>query len=163
MKKWTIPAAPTPIIPAAPLSPEPPLDPPPRRRAVNTQPPPPSESVEQQQLFLWAQWQEGRHPELHLLHHIPNEGKRSKATGGRLVAEGLRSGVPDLCLPVARGAYHGLYIELKALNGRVSKPQQAWLDALNAQGYRAEVCYGWDAAAKVIMEYMNIKGGLHGG
>ncbi|RGX53202.1 VRR-NUC domain-containing protein [Anaerotruncus sp. AF02-27] len=121
----------------------------------------PTESEEQQQLFLWAQWMEGQHPELALLHHIPNEGKRSKATGGRLVAEGLRKGVPDICLPVPNAIYHGLYIELKRINGRASEDQKRWISALNNQGYRAAICFGWDEAAKVIMSYLNIKGGPH--
>ena len=143
--------------------PEPPLDPPPRRRPKAASPtmPIPTESEEQQQLFLWAQWMEGQHPELALLHHIPNEGKRSKATGGRLVAEGLRKGVPDICLPVPNAIYHGLYIELKRINGRASEDQKRWISALNNQGYRAAICFGWDEAAKVIMSYLNIKGGPH--
>ena len=75
--------------------------------------PVPSESVEQQRLFQWARMASGGRPELKMLYHIPNEGKRSRATGARLVAEGLKRGVPDICLPVARGGCHGLYIELK--------------------------------------------------
>lgn len=75
--------------------------------------PVPTESQEQQRLFQWARMESGRFPELELLYHIPNEGKRSRATGRRMVAEGLKKGVPDICLPVARGGSHGLYIELK--------------------------------------------------
>lgn len=70
-------------------------------------------------------------------------------------AEGLRRGVPDICLPVARGGYHGLYIELKRLHGgRVSPEQLEWIDALNQQGYCACVCKGWEAAAAEIGKYL---------
>ena len=87
----------------------------PQRAADAT--PVPSESVEQQRLFLWARMQSGKYPCLTLMYHIPNEGKRSRATGGRLRAEGLKAGVPDICLPVACGGCHGLYIELKRQHG----------------------------------------------
>ena len=92
----------------------------------------PTESEEQQALFRWAAYESGAHPELALLYHIPNEGKRSLVAGAKLRAEGLKRGVPDICLPVPRGKWHGLYIELKRLRGgRVSDEQQRWLDALN--------------------------------
>ena len=53
-----------------------------------------SESEEQQALFRWAQFVAGRYPELKMMYHIPNEGKRSAACGARLKAEGLRPGGP---------------------------------------------------------------------
>lgn len=116
----------------------------------------PTESVEQQRLFQWAKLQYGAHPELQLLYHIPNEGKRSVATGRRMRAEGLRRGVPDICLPVARGRFHGLYIELKRQHGgKVSDAQRGWLEALAGQNYAVALCKGWEAAAKIITEYIN--------
>lgn len=122
---------------------------------VDTGMPCPSESVEQQRLFQWAAMQSGAMPELELLYHVPNEGKRSRATGARLKAEGMRPGVPDICLPVARGGKHGLYIELKKRKGgRLTPAQRQWLEKLKGQGYRAEACHGWEAAARVIKEYL---------
>lgn len=115
----------------------------------------PSESAEQQCLFRWAAVMRARLPELALMYHVPNEGKRSMATGGRLRAEGLKKGVPDICLPVPRGNWHGLYIELKRQRGGRTSPEQCeWIDALNAQGYRACVCRGWEAAAREIEKYL---------
>lgn len=118
----------------------------------------PTESVEQQCLFRWAEFQSGRYPELKLLYHVPNGGSRKKSEAGRFRAEGVKAGVPDLCLPVARGEYHGLYIELKRLkNSKTSEDQKAWIEKLNEQGYCAVVCKGWEAAAKVITEYLNME------
>lgn len=77
--------------------------------------PVPTEAQEQMTLFSWAAMQSGKYPELNLLYHVPNGGSRHKAEAGRLRAEGVKAGVPDLCLPVARGQYHGLYIELIAV------------------------------------------------
>lgn len=115
-----------------------------------------SESVEQQTVMRWALYSSGRYPELELLYHIPNEGKRSKAAAGRLKAEGLKKGVPDLCLPVPRGGYHGLYIELKALDGRPTREQVGWIGNLKEQGYYAAICAGSDRAIRVIEEYLKM-------
>lgn len=120
-----------------------------------------SESIEQQQLFQWASWLQPRHPELAMMYHIPNEGKRSRATGGRMKAEGLKAGVPDICLPVPTANYHGLYIEMKRIGGRPSKPQKQWIQLLAGQGYQAAVCFGFEHAAQTIMEYLNLKGDVH--
>ena len=99
---------------------------------------------------------EGRWPELALMHHIPNGGGRSPGEAKRLKAQGVRAGVPDICLPVSRRGYHGLYIELKRREGgRVSPEQNMMIDALREQGYRVEVCRGWEAARDVIAGYMD--------
>lgn len=116
----------------------------------------PTESAEQQWLFKWAAYESGAHPELELMYHIPNEGQRSRATGGRMRAEGLKKGVPDICLPVSRMGFHGLYIELKRTKyGRATEEQRAWLKKLTAEGYLACICHGWQAAARVITDYLN--------
>ena len=102
----------------------------------------------------------GRHPELALLYHTPNGGSRSKAEAGRFKAEGVKSGVPDICLPVARAGYHGLYIELKRQrDSKTSASQMKWIADLQEQGYRAEVCEGWEPASQVILAY--IDGGIN--
>ena len=117
--------------------------------------PTPKEEEEQQALFAWAALQAGRHSELGLLYHIPNGGARSKAEAGRFKAEGVKSGVPDLCLPVARKGFHGLYVELKRLTGgKVSDKQNEWITALDKEGYCAVVCRGWLEASKVILWYL---------
>lgn len=114
-----------------------------------------SESAEQQVLFRWARMMSGKHPELELLYHIPNEGKRSYKTGARMKAEGLKGGVPDICLPVARDGHHGLYIELKRIkNSRVTEEQLKWLENLARQGYVAAVCRGADEAIDLITRYL---------
>lgn len=121
----------------------------------NREIPVPTESIEQQCLFRWEQFQSGKYTELSLMYHVPNEGKRSRATGGRMRAEGLKAGVPDICLPVPRGEFHGLYIELKRTQGgKVTENQAGWIADLQKQGYCAVVCEGWEAAAAVIEKYL---------
>lgn len=119
--------------------------------------PVPTESAEQQCLFRWAAYQSGAYPELELLYHVPNGGSRRKSEAGRFKAEGVKAGVPDLCLPVARGGYHGMYIELKRKKGgRTSPDQECWMKALRGQGYFVMLCEGWETAAKAIMFYMTM-------
>ena len=96
-----------------------------------------------------------RCPELGLLFHIPNGGFRHPATAARMKALGVKPGVPDLFLPVARGDYYGLWIEMKRRKGgRVSEAQSEWLDALRRQGYKTIVCCGADAAIAAIEDYL---------
>ena len=115
----------------------------------------PTEHQEQAALFEWAAFQECVWPELRLLHAIPNGGKRDKVTAARLKAEGVKPGVPDVCLPVPRGDKHGLYIEMKRRRGgSVSADQLKWLENLMRQGYECHVCRGCEEARITIMEYL---------
>lgn len=112
------------------------------------------EHLEQAAVMDWARMHEKRWPALELLHAVPNGGFRFKATAAAMKREGVKSGVPDLDLPVSRGKWHGLRIEMKAHDGRPSESQRWWIDRLQAEGYRAEVCYGWEAARDVLIEYL---------
>jgi hypothetical protein len=132
-----------------------------------------TESAEQQALMAWCAMQSDRR--LDLLFAIPNGGERGDGTakgraiaGGKMVAEGVKAGVPDLMLPVMKmvpdnSGYHdyaGLFIELKRLahknrkDGNCSAAQLAWHDALRAQGYRVEVCFGWIEARDILLDYL---------
>lgn len=113
-----------------------------------------TEAQEQRFLFQWAGLAEKQYPELKLLHHIPNGGKRDARTAANLKKEGVKAGVPDICLPVAKDAYCGLYIELKVGKNKPSIKQKEWIEALKEQGYKVEVCYGWIKAREVIETYL---------
>lgn len=112
----------------------------------------------QAMVFKWAMQPEVRKkwPVLKLLHHIPNGGNRDAVEGRHLKQQGVKKGVPDLCLPAARGAYHGLYIEMKAEKGETSDDQEWWLQELNDQGYYTAVCRGWEAAIHLLEWYMGL-------
>lgn len=119
----------------------------------------PTEAEEQATLFGWARMMSRKHPELLLMFHIPNGGARRQSEAARFKAEGVKAGVPDLFLPVARGSWHGLFIEMKReKGGRLSTEQRIWLDALRGQGYAAYVAYGWKDAATLIESYLNEMG-----
>ena len=81
-------------------------------------PDPKTEAQHQANVVNWSILHTHEHPELALLFHIPNGGTRDAIEGRHLKQQGVKRGVPDLCLPVARGGYHSLYIELKTATGR---------------------------------------------
>lgn len=122
----------------------------------------PLEHVEQVHLFQWAAWQSGKYPELDLMYAIPNGGYRNKKTAAELKAEGVKSGVSDIFLPVARCKKHGLYIEMKRTEGgKLSKSQEKFIAGVKNQGYAAIVCFGFEKAKEIILQYLNNKlGGL---
>lgn len=113
-----------------------------------------SEAEEQEALFRWAAFAQGQHPELKLLFHVPNGGRRDKVTAARLKLQGVKAGVPDLFLPVPRHGKHGLWIEMKVTGGRVSSSQCEWLGDLAEQGYECKVCYGWQEAKDALEVYL---------
>lgn len=116
----------------------------------------PLENMEQTWLFQWTSMQEKKYPELMLMHHIPNGGLRQKGVAKKLKAEGVKPGVPDICLPVPKQGYHGLYIELKRIGGKTSQEQYKWISMLETQGYKAIVKEGWVEAAKELIDYLGM-------
>lgn len=113
-----------------------------------------SEAQEQATVIEWALYNQNRYPELKLLHHIPNGGRRDARTGAMMKRQGVKAGVPDLHLPVSRGKYHSLYIEMKTDKGRPTETQKEWLDALNAEGNMAVICHSAEEAIAVIKLYL---------
>jgi len=94
-----------------------------------------------------------------LIYHVPNGGHRVKAVAAKLKAQGVKAGIPDLVLSMARGGYFGLYIEFKATppnDSAVSASQQERLRKLNEQGYLAIVCRGRFDAMEQIRAYLRL-------
>jgi hypothetical protein len=119
-----------------------------------------SEHDQQKALIDWCFYHLAQYPELDLIHAIPNGAMLG---GGRvgamrmniLKAEGLRPGVCDLFLPVARGGYFGLYIEMKDFTGKLSENQKEFISAVEDQGYMCCVPYGAEEAQKNLQTYLD--------
>jgi len=117
----------------------------------------PLQPTEHEEAVLFADWCEAEghtDPRLALLFAIPNGGHRHIGVARKMKAEGVKRGVPDYCLPIPRGEYHGLFIELKTKTGSTSKEQKQWLQALTQQGYLAVVAKGADEAIAAIQKYL---------
>lgn len=115
-----------------------------------------SEATEQEYVISWCFHHEREYPELKWIYHCPNGGSRQKIEAANLKAQGVKSGVPDLNLPVSKGTYIGLFIEMKYNSGTISPHQKEWLQAMKAAGHFVCVCYGYDYAIKIIEEYVNL-------
>lgn len=125
-------------------------------------------------------------PELGLLHAIPNGGSRGDGTkrgamisGANMKAEGVKTGVSDLFIPVARHGYHGFYIEMKApgkgrrigrrvgvnasgdIGGKMitgeSDSQIEWGNRVGEQGYLYACFDSWSEALKALMWYLGFE------
>jgi len=118
------------------------------------------EDKHQEACFKWFHTQRNKYPGLCLAFHPANGGKRNAREAVRLKRQGVKAGVSDIIIPVAKGKYHGLMIELKppkAYKSSVSKTQKAFIAAANDQGYLALVCYGFDEVKEVIENYWSEK------
>jgi hypothetical protein len=131
-----------------------------------------TEHAQQTALFMWAAQHKDDYPELTLMFAIPNGGLRNMATAARLKAEGVKAGVPDIFLPVARlrrnshtgettrWYYHGLFIEMKKPRvgkQKADKRSDAQLltqYALEENHYHCVVCYGYNEARDNLLSYL---------
>ena len=92
-------------------------------------------------------------------------------TAKKMKAEGVKAGVLDVFVPVARavditslsdivpryGMKHGLYIEMKYGKNTMTENQKEFTDFVTVQGYLVKVCYTWIEAAKEIFNYLGLE------
>jgi hypothetical protein len=127
-----------------------------------------SEHSQQVALFAWAALNVGKYPALKWLHSIPNGGLRDIRTATNLKAEGVKAGIFDIFLPLPiqtewATQYAGLYIELKAQkrrkekNGGLTNEQIEFGGYAENVGYYRCVCYGWEEARDIIIEYLEYR------
>lgn len=116
------------------------------------------ESDLQEAIITWAHTLEPRYPCLKWLYAVPNGGHRSGREAVGLKRQGVRAGILDLAIDVARGGYHGLRIELKRPGGKCAKPrpeQADYIAFLKDQGYCARITNDFDECKNIILEYLN--------
>ena len=102
----------------------------------------PTEHEEQRDLVRWFRRKYGPVR----IFAIPNGGYRSMTTAGKLKAEGVSPGIPDLFVPAWR-----LWVEMKRQKGgRVSPEQADWIIYLESVGYTCLVCFGSENAQAQI-------------
>ena len=118
-----------------------------------------SEYDEQVAVFQWAALHENQYPDLFLLTgSIMGGTKILPGILNKMQKAGMKKGKPDIHLPIARGGYIGLWIELKRRGGPgPSDDQIRWLIRLGQAGHLAVCCKGSDAAIRVILQYVSGK------
>lgn len=127
------------------------------------------EDDEQRALFQWARLTPILRDHLYA---IPNGGYRGKTEAARLKGLGVMKGVLDLKLPVGRGGYFGLYIEMKKPRHRfrsdreaekaVSPDQVGFSERVTKQHYLCKVCYGFLEAKHALEAYLKLPPTLAG-
>jgi len=137
-----------------------------------------TEHAHQAALICWASTHPVWKQQLRWMFAIPNGGDRNRAVASRLKAEGVKSGVVDVFLPVpVRWSkldnvhddcfYHGLWIEMKKpdqknkKNGGMSDNQVEFMGAMDACGYKCVLCHSWLEASAEIEKYLEL--GLRSG
>jgi len=119
-----------------------------------------TEDEHQESIFDWASSNLGKYPELEYMYANMNGARRSKRYTAKLKLRGLKSGIPDIFLPVARWGFHGLYIELKRPKskgkaaGRTSANQKRWIKHLIDLGFAVHICFGSTSAIETIEYYL---------
>lgn len=88
-----------------------------------------------------------------LCFHVPLELlRRDDKSAGMFHALGARAGVADIVMLVARGAYHGLVIELKAPPRRPSESQCHFLESARREGFAA--C--WSDSLNTVLRLIDV-------
>lgn len=104
--------------------------------------------------FDWVRWQEKKNPVLKVIHHVPNEGKTTLAGGARKKRKGCRAGILDINVPIPKGDYCGLWIELKTIKGKVSVEQKKIIEILHRLGHCIRIAYSGEEAINILKWYM---------
>ena len=115
-----------------------------------------TESGEQIALFDWIRLNITKYPELAVCHHVPNGGQRDKRTAERLRREGVLPGVCDIHLPVPRGTFVGLWIEMKVRGNKPTKAQNWFMAAMKDYGHFVAVAYSFEEAQWLIESYLKL-------
>ncbi len=114
------------------------------------------ESKEQASLIQWARLSINKYPELVYLHCSLNSVQLSSIQDKIAKSQGMIKGIPDLFLPVRRGTYSGLYIEMKIKGNELTLEQEKFLSYVESQGYCVDVCYNWIEAKNTLINYLEI-------
>lgn len=123
-----------------------------------------TEHSHQAAYFCWLQNNKHLQPGFEFAYAVPNGGQRGKREAARLVAEGVKRGVPDVVVPIPCGQYHGLYIEFKkpsmekSMKGTVTEPDQIrYRDYLISQNYGHFVAFSYLQAIDATIKYLSQK------
>ncbi len=85
---------------------------------------------------------------------IPNGGKRDIKEAYAMKEAGVTAGVPDILLAIPTDNYPGLFIEFKFGNNKLTGLQQVFIARLREVGYRVDVCYTFEEARQVVLDYL---------
>ena len=108
-------------------------------------------------LVNWCELMAAAYPALRLLRGSMNGVRLTPAQAGKAKAAGMLKGEHDITLPVARGGYHGLSLELKAGKNKPTPEQLEYGERLKAEGWYVAYSWDWQEAADIIQKYLEEK------
>jgi hypothetical protein len=76
------------------------------------------------------------------------------ATAARLKRHGAKAGVTDIILPLGRGGYFGLYMELKIKPNKLTTLQIEWIEKMRRANYDTFEAYSFEQAVEKIKFYL---------
>ena len=85
---------------------------------------------------------------------VPNGGKRNIFEAKALKLQGVTPGVPDVFMAIPSEPFAGLFIEFKFGKNRTTGLQNAFIARVREVGFRAEICYSFEEAKIVVLEYL---------
>lgn len=107
-------------------------------------------------LFEWARNPavQAQFPGIDLMSCSLNGVHMSVAQRSKAKASGMLVGEWDVRLPVARGGFVGLAIEMKAGKNRLTEEQIKYGARMQQERWQCAVCYRWDDARLIITNYL---------
>lgn len=99
---------------------------------------------------------EFEYPDLRFIFAVPNGGMRQRQTAIILKDEGVKRGVPDVCLPIPRGGFHGWWCEFKYSRNKPSEVQEDFIAFLRLQGFYVLVSWSASEAIKDLIAYLDL-------
>jgi hypothetical protein len=87
---------------------------------------------------------------------VPNGDLRHNSVGWEMLAEGQKTGSPDIDIEVAKGKYFGMKLEVKTESNKATAMQLDKIELYNDAGFYAVVRNGFDNCWSAIIEYISL-------
>ena len=89
-----------------------------------------------------------------VIFHCPNGGQRNVREGAKFKRMGVKSGIPDLIVPINNGKHNQLWIEIKQGKGSQEDNQQEWERVCPILNIRYEICRTKNEIVDLVLDYM---------
>lgn len=112
--------------------------------------------IESRTQIACVKWFDYAYPQYStLLFCVPNGGARNPREASIMKAEGIRRGVADLILLVARDGYGALCLETKTETGKQSPEQKEWQKQAEKAGNKYVIFRSVDEFIDIVTDYLS--------